>query len=313
MSVGGLLAPLGWLARHGKLVLVAGLAVGIGLPDLAAAMMPVLAPLILVMLFLAALRVGPEAARLPPGEAGRLLRRILLFQTVMPLVAIAGLAAFGVLDSIVAVGVVLMLAGSPITGSPGLAVLSGTEPTPVLRQMVLGTALLPLTVVPVFLLIPVFPDPVAALGAAGRLLLFILLAGVAAMWLRRRIPQLGLPPAMAAIDGASALVMAVIVVALMAPLGPALRAWDTGFLQILALVTALGFGLQVVVWLIARRAGAGQLAPALAILAGNRNMALFLGAVSPDLAQAILLFVGCYQVPIYLTPLVMTRLYRSAA
>lgn len=304
---------LGWAARNGKLVLVAGLVTGIALPELGRAMVPVIPPLIVAMLFLAALRVGPEGARLDRGELPRLVIRIVLFQTAMPLLAIVGLWAFGVLDTMVAVGVVLLLAASPITGSPGLAVLSGADPTPALRQMVLGTALLPVTVFPVFLLIPVFPDPVAALAAAGRLLLFIVLAGALAILLRRRIPQLGLPPAIAGIDGLMALVMAVIVVALMAPVGVALRAGDPMLWGVLALTAGLGFGLQGAVWLLYRRAGAAALAPAMAIVAGNRNMALFLGAVSPDVAQAILLFVGCYQVPIYLTPLVMTRFYRAAA
>ena len=58
---------------------------------------------------------------------------------------------------------------------------------------------------------------------------------------------------------------------------------------------------------------APPLAPALAIVAGNRNLALFLGAVPPETLEALLLFVGCYQVPMYLTPLVMARLYRRSA
>ena len=51
------------------------------------------------------------------------------------------------------------------------------------------------------------------------------------------------------------------------------------------------------------------LIPALAITAGNRNIALFLVALPPETTDALLLFIGCYQVPMYLTPLLMTRFY----
>jgi len=47
------------------------------------------------------------------------------------------------------------------------------------------------------------------------------------------------------------------------------------------------------------------------IVAGNRNIALFLVAMSPDQAEPLLIFLGCYQVPMYLTPILMARLYRK--
>ena len=49
-------------------------------------------------------------------------------------------------------------------------------------------------------------------------------------------------------------------------------------------------------------------APALAVAAGNRNVALFLGVLPAALTDDLLLLIGCYQVPMYLTPLVLPRL-----
>src|SRR5690554_5547376 len=137
------MAVLGWLARHGKLLLIAGLVAGIAFPVLARAMEPMIVPLIVVLLFLAALRIGPEAARFRPGEAPRHLGLTLVFQMALPLAAIGVLTVLGWADTIVGLGVVLVLAGPPITGSPGLAILSGADPTPALRHLVLGTTLLP--------------------------------------------------------------------------------------------------------------------------------------------------------------------------
>jgi hypothetical protein len=303
---------LGWLARNGRLVLVAGLVIGIAVPALARAMQPLIVPLIAMMLFLATLRIGTVAARPRPRDVPLHLGTAVLFQTVMPLAALAVLTLFGWQDSIVGLGVVLALAASPITGSPGLAILSGADPMPALRAVVVGTALLPLTVLPVFWFMPIFPDPAATLIAAGRLLAIIVIACGGALVVRRALPGLREPRAQAGIDGLMALSMGVVVIGLMSAVGPALMAGDPALWWILGLVLVLNFSTQLVVWAAFRGAGAGMAAPSMAIVAGNRNLALFLAAVPPEMAQDLLLFLGCFQIPMYLTPLTLARLYARA-
>jgi hypothetical protein len=48
---------------------------------------------------------------------------------------------------------------------------------------------------------------------------------------------------------------------------------------------------------------------ALSVAAGNRSIALFLVALPPEMMAPLLLFIGCYQLPMFLTPFVMKRLY----
>ena len=347
------MGALAFLARHGRLVLPLGLATGIALPPLAQAMVPAIVPLIVALLFLAALRIGPRAALPRRTEIPAYLVLVLALQAIPPLLAIGVLAWLGWLGSVTGLGVVLVLAASPIVGAPGLAVLARADPVPALRALVLGTALLPLTALPVFWLMPVFTDPVETLGAVGRLMAIILLAGGGAFGLRAALPALGSARAITAIDGLTALGLALVVIGLTSALGPALRAGDPALWSTLALLLALNFGSQIAVWSVLRRrdlrmptkppgpppmaplgtppsvpltaasgpfptAGpaapppAPPLAPALAIVAGNRNLALFLGALPSETLEALLLFVGCYQVPMYLTPLVMARLYRRS-
>ena len=43
----------------------------------------------------------------------------------------------------------------------------------------------------------------------------------------------------------------------------------------------------------------------LAIVAGNRNVAIFLIAASASQSEEFLIFLGCYQFPMYLTPILM--------
>ncbi|MGY6410315.1 MAG: hypothetical protein ACXIUV_04730 [Alkalilacustris sp.] len=310
-----MMGPLAFLARHGRWVLPLGLVAGIALPGLARAMVPAIVPLIVALLFLAALRIGPAAARPRGRELPAYLGLVLALQAVPPVLAIGVLAALGQLGSITGLGVVLVLAASPIVGSPGLAVLARADPVPALRGLVLGTALLPLTALPVLWLLPVFDDPAETLGGVGRLMAMILVAGGGAFALRALLPGLGSARAVTAIDGLTALGLALVVLGLTSALGPALRAGDPALWGTLALVCALNFGSQILVWAVLRgrdggAAGRPAVAPAVAIMAGNRNLALFLGALPPETLEAMLLFVGCYQVPMYLTPLVMARLYR---
>lgn len=298
------------LARNGRVLLILGLALGIALPSLAHAMEPFIVPLIMVMVALAAARVGPDSVRLPRSDIPRALLLTLTLQTLMPLGAMAVLAALDVLAEPWALGVVLVLAASPVTGSPGLAILSHSDPVPALRQLILGTALLPLTVLPIFWLMPVFTEAGEILLAAGRLLLIILVSGALGFWLHARLPGLASPRGRVTIDGLMALTMAVVVIALMSAVGPALWAGESVLWAVFALVLALNFSIQFAVAAFARGIGFARVAPAMGIVAGNRNLALFLGALPPETVAAIMLFVGLYQIPIYLTPLIMTGFYR---
>ena len=304
------MSALAWLARNGRWVLPAGLITGIAIPPLARAFEPLIVPLIAALLFLAALRIGPDAARPRAREVPGALLLTGALQLAAPLAAIALFAALGWLGHPVALGVVLVLAAAPITGSPGLAILTGADPAPALRQLVLGTALLPLTALPVFALLPVFADPGQTLAAALRLMAIVALAGGGGFLLRWLVPRLAGPQAAVGIDGLTALGMGLVVIGLTSAIGPAILALDPLLWLCLAAVFALNFGSQIVAWSLLRAGGAGPRAPPLAIVAGNRNLALFLGALPPETVQALLLFVGCYQIPMFLTPLLLSGLYR---
>ncbi|SFN64908.1 hypothetical protein SAMN04487859_106134 [Roseovarius lutimaris] len=293
-----MIALLQRLARHGRLVLIAGLVVGVTAPGLAGILAPLIFPMIVCLLFLATLRVDPIAAFPDRRHLPRYLGIAVALQVGMPVLAIALLWAVGGLNSILGIGAVLVLAGAPLTGSPGLAILSGGDPSPALRQLVVGTAILPLTVFPVFWLMPVFGAPQAVALAALKLLAVIGFAAGAAMILRRAVPWLRGAQGQGTVDGVITLAMAVVVVGLMSAVGPAILSGDPGLWRALAVV---------------HRAGQATAAPALAIVAGNRSLALFLGALPPETGAAMLLFIGCYQVPMYLTPMLIGPLARRAS
>ncbi|MFN3546991.1 MAG: hypothetical protein ACK4U0_05825 [Mesorhizobium sp.] len=307
-----LLTPLALPARHGRAVLVAGLVAGIALPDLASTMKPWIGELVAGLLFIAALRVGPRQAFGALSDIRASLGVALAYQVGLP---VAIILAFGVIgwNGALATGLVLMAAAAPISGSPNLTVLTGNDPAPALRLMVLGTAILPLTVVPVFWLAPMLGDAGAVVDSAGRLLFIIGGAAGAAFLIRGFLVRNPSPAGVAALDGVSAIAMAIVVVGLMSAVGPAIRERPADLALALGAAFAGNFGLQIAAASILRRTAPERLVAPLGIIAGNRNIALFLTALPAAVTDPLLLFIGCYQVPMYLTPILLRRLYPPPA
>jgi hypothetical protein len=189
--------------------------------------------------------------------------------------------------------------------------MTGNDPAPALRVLVLGTALLPLTVIPIFWLSPGFGEAGAIAAAAGRLLLIIAISAGIAFLIRGFLMPKPEPEALAAIDGASAIAMAIVVIGLMSAVGPAIFANPAGVAVNLAAAFAASFGIQLTVATLLRRTRLRAQSAPLAIAAGNRNIALFLTALPAGVTDPLLLFIGCYQVPMYLTPMLLGRFYRA--
>lgn len=304
-----MMAVLEWIARNGRLMLIAGLVAGIALPELARVLRPWIAPMIVALLFLAVLRLGPQG--LVAGFRGihRAIGLALFFQLALPLGAAGIFAATGVLAHPLAMGVVLVLAAAPITGSPNITAMTGGDPAPSLRQLVLGTAILPLTVVPVFLVMPAFGHALDVARAAGFLLFLIAIAGGIAILLRLTGLVRGTSGAIVAMDGIAALLLGLVVIGMMSAIGPAFTANPIGLGAALFVVFALNTVLQLVASAAAGKRNPAA-APAIGIAAGNRNVALFLSVLPAQTADQLLLFIGCYQIPMYLTPILFTRWYK---
>ena len=292
-------------ARHAKLCLVAGLLAGLTLPGLAAALKPWLPHLVAALLFLSAIRIGPGRALGSLGEARRTLTLIAAYQVALPLAALAPVLALGITGQTMAMVLVLLLSAPPVTGSPNFTALMGHDPAPPMRVLILGTALFPLTVLPILWALPQLGQADAVLAAALRLIAVIAAAVGLGFAANRAIRPEAHPDRLRAIDGASAITLGVVVIGLMSALGPALRSEPQSVALWLAFAVAVNFSLQIAAWRLTGVAG-------YAIQAGNRNIALFLVALPPQVTDPILIFIGCYQIPMYLTPMVMARLYGRA-
>ncbi|EDQ06520.1 hypothetical protein DSM14862_00262 [Sulfitobacter indolifex] len=296
-------------SRHARACLIVGLLAGLTLPSLAAALADWLPQMVAALLTITALRIGHRAATGAARDLRWGLASVLALQTALPLMLLGGFALAGLGQTPAALAVTLASAAPALTGSVNLALLLRLDAGRMMQLMVLGTAAFPLTVLPVLALLPQL-GPTSEVALAALRLLAVILAATGLGFVLRHV-LLPRPTArqIEALDGASVLAFCIIVVGLMAALNPALRSdpWAVAVWTVLAF--ALSYLLQAAALLLLRRGPLHAVAGPLAIGAGNRNIALFLVALPPEVLAPLMVFIGCWQLPMYLTPVLLPRLY----
>lgn len=296
-------------AERSRLLLVIGLLAGVGLPQLAAAMAPWLPHMVAALLVVTAFRIGHRAAFGALSDLRWSLPAVAMLQMVVPIVLIGVLAALGLAGTPLALALALACAAPSISGGASLAIILGQSPARMMQLLVLGTAVFPLTILPVLVVLPQLTDPALLIGAALRVLGIILGAATLGFVLRAWLAPAPAARQIRAMDGAAVLFFAIIVIALMAALGPALRSDPLLALRWAFAAFALCFGLQAITLVVLRRTALAPVAGPVALAAGNRNIALFLVSLPADVMAPIMIFVACWQLPMYLTPFVLPRLY----
>ncbi|KNG92708.1 hypothetical protein ATO11_16200 [Pseudaestuariivita atlantica] len=291
------------IARQARWVLVAGLVAGIAFPSVAAVLTPWLRWMVLAILALTAFRIGPGLVAGLGRVAGRDLSLVLGLQLVLPLLVIAVAGIAGVSGHPLTLSLVLMLAAPSIMSAPALCQMLGGTGARAMGLLVLGSIALPVTVVPVLWLAFGGAGFVEAVRAA--LLLALIVGGAvgAGLVLRHLSGAVG-ARALVRVDAANALLLAVFVVALMPAVAATWSESPVRLLSWLGAAFAANIGVQLVAW---RWSGSVDVA----VVAGNRNMSLFLVALDPVTMAPVLAFLGCYQIPMFLTPLLMARVYQK--
>ncbi len=290
-------------------MLAFGLVLGLLLPGPASSLKPYLPWLVIGLLYVSLLRMSVAGMLEAVRKVPRMVPAVLALQLAVPLVILAVAVLTGTLASSVTLSLLLVSAAPSIVGSPNVVMMMGASPEPALRLMVAGTLLLPLTVIPIFALSPMLSGLRDVILAALSLLLTILLTSAAAMLTRRLFfPKPG-PVVLERLQGASAIALVVVVIALM-PAVVEISRESWGLLAFwLAIAFGANFGAQGAMRLIVSGKPRDE-ALALSFIAGNRNIALFLVALPPETTAQLLPFIGCYQLPMYLTPILLRRMHR---
>lgn len=308
-------APLKLFARHAQWVLVAGLIAGIAFPAAAGILRPYIPEMVAFILFLSALRMELSALKLSRKQFAIDFAVVLVLQLATPLAIYVLLTALPI-PTVWRDVLTVLYSGAAISGTPAFALLMGLDGARAMRLLVIGTALMPITTLPVLALLPNVAAQTSLLEVSLRLLLLIAFAAAAAFALRRPVLRWLGKEGPLLLNGLNALALAIFVLALMDAIQPVLLTDPARVLKVLIIACFANLAAQVlyagVIGWRAKSQGtrptAFQLTPTIG--AGNRNMALFLAALPASVTDPWLLFIGCYQVPMYLTPLLMPPLLR---
>ncbi|WP_171120902.1 MULTISPECIES: hypothetical protein [unclassified Ruegeria] len=303
--------PLHWAARNGPLVLVAGLVGGLLLPGLAEPMRPMLPPLVVLLLFVTVLRMEPSSILGSMGDWRLVSGTVLGFQFAIPLAVLAVGFLFGWNAEPVLLALLIMTAAPSITGSPNLCLMMGYPAEHAMRLLVAGTAVLPLTVFPIFWLMPEIGDFHTVLQAVLKLFVTIFAATFAAIALRRTVLKSPSQGILMNLEGLGTITLAVFVVGLMPSVSSTMLERPGTALFWIAFACCANFGAQAVTYVLTRNRLSAAKRTAMALIAGNRNIAIFFVALPPEVTAPLMVFIGAYQIPMYLTPTVMRRLYRA--
>jgi len=296
---------LAWLGRHGTRAVAISIVLGIALPPLGALVRPYFAETVFVLLCLAFLRVDPLALRLQLGRPRLLIAAAIWTMLVVPILAGLALSALDLAERAPGLSLALMLnaVAPPIFSSPALAALMGLNAATTLALLLVCAAATPF-LAPA--LVAAFVGPAVTfspLELGLRLVLMLAGAACVAVAIRSAFGRERVERQAERIDGLNVIVLFVFALALMGDVLANTLTRPLLVLGLLALVTAVTFGLSALTALIFLRAGPRTALP-LAHAAGSRNTGLMLAAAAGLVPELVWLYVALIQIPIYALPLI---------
>jgi BASS family bile acid:Na+ symporter len=304
-------AGLAFLGRNGTNAVAISILLGIALPPLGALVRPYFPETVFLLLCLAFLRVDPAALRAQLARPKLLIAAASWTMLLVPVLAGLAFTALDLAGHAPALLLALMfnVVAPPVFSSPALAVLMGLNAAITLALLLSCVVLTPF-VAPA--LIAAFVGPAVAISpAALGLRLMLMLAGAACVaaaaravagrkWVERQGER---------IDGLNVIMLFLFAVALMGDVATTTLARPLFVLALLALATAMTFGLSLLTALVFARAGLRTALP-LAHAAGSRNTGLMLAAAAGQVPDLVWLYVALIQIPIYAVPLLARPLLR---
>ena len=298
---------LAWSGRHGSALLAASIFVGLAVQPLAALLRDVVTITVAGLMTLVLLRTDP-AQVLAFLRRPALIAAICLWLLVATPLLAAGIAWATGLDGALGAAFVIMAAGCAATSSPAFARMVGLDGEISLVVAVVSTLLVPFTAPPLALGLMGIDLAISLPALMGRLVLVVGLPLLLSIVLRRLLGRARLAALGQAVDGASVWLVMLYGVGVMLGVPAAAVADPLWTLGALALAFAGNFGANLATAVVFAPVGA-RVALAAGLLAGNRNMALFIAVLPVATDPRIILFFVLCQFPLFLSPFLLRPVY----
>lgn len=296
------------LGRRAAPVLAASLFIGLLLPDLAAALRPLVAPAIVGLMVCNVMRIDWRRIAAVMAQPRRAIAALLWIMLGAPLLTAALLAPLP-LPQALKEAVLLTVSSPVLTAVPTFVLMMGLDGALALFAVIASSLLQPLVQPPVvYWLLGLELDlPLGQLML--RLAIFILAGFAIGAGLRRTIGAARVAAHEKAIGGAAVALLIVFGIGVMDGT-TALILSDPGLVLLyLAAGFATNLVLQVagivVFWLMARDAGL-----TVALVGGCRNLANLVAVLGPAASPELALFLAVGQFPLYFVPAICGPAYR---
>nr|WP_314073512.1 hypothetical protein [uncultured Roseococcus sp.] len=298
---------LEWSALRGAALLAGGIFAGLFVPPLAAAARDIITPIVFLLMVLVLLRVdlGQVIAYLRrPALVAALLAWLLI---VSPLIIWAVLWSLGITHPFAA-GLVIVATGCAATSSPAFARLVGLDGEIAFVVAILSTLILPFTAPPLALGLLGIDLAISIPGLMLRLALLVGLPLIISIGLRRLMGPAVLERWGRAVDGAVVLLVVLYGFGVMDGVLGQLLARPA--LVLGGILTAFAGSLAMNAMTAAAFAGFGRRVTLSAgLMAGNRNMALYLAVIPATADPHIILTFVLFQFPLFLSPFLLKPIY----
>jgi predicted Na+-dependent transporter len=294
---------LEWLGRQGTKVAAASILLGLAVPPLAAALKPIFAAAIFLLLVFAFLRVDPAELRarfkapllVAIACLGIVVMTPILFGFVLPYMSIDSLGPG------VALGMMMYLAAPPIMASTAFAALLRLDTALTLAVLIVCTAATPLLAP---LIVSYFAGGALNLDVAQLVLRLLAILGgafVTAQFIRWWLGNEKIAVNKGSIDGINALLLFLFGVTAMD--GVTARAIKEPLLiaSLTTIVFAVAIGIYLLTTLIFWREGLKK-SLALGFSSAHRNMGVMIAAAGSGLPELTWIYFAVAQFPIYLLP-----------
>lgn len=301
------LRALEWLGARARWVLAIGAVAALTLQDLAAILRPALPFFVAMIYALAMMRVDVfQTVRdaLRPANIIKTMLWSTVLIAALP-VALYGIGALLGLNAEMKAALVYGHAAPPIASSAAICLLMGLNAVFALEISIVASFLTPVIGPVVVLMLLGDAVPLDGWQLAVRLFCIITAGAAAAILLRRVLGAALISERRLAFDGIGAIGMLVFIIPLFDGVTAHILGNPALALAIFALAAIPNFGLQIITHRLTRRSAGDETAGALAVMAGNRNVSLFLAALPETSVFSI--YAALYQFPMYFTPLIMNR------
>lgn len=299
------------LRARGALVLAVGVLAGLLLPQLAHALRPLLAPAVAGLLFCAMLRVDFGAF------LGHVTRPYLVLAVVCWLLVVTPAVATPLLGALpmpagLRVALVLMTVAPPIISSPAFALLVGLDAPLLLAVTLICVLLAPFSMAMAPVVLPGIGFPVDAGTLFVRLAVLIGGCLASAAVTRRALGTPRLLRWSVALDLVVVALLLLFAVAIMDGVTARLLRdpWHVALFTTVSFVANLA--LQAASALVFHRTG-WRRALSVGFAGGNRSMGLWLAVLPASASPDIMLYFAVGQLPMYVLPALLARLYARAA